>query len=70
MADVAATPGGTVVSVLGLPLSAVVLAPLLTTGSGAAATPLIIVGVIAAYLTTRALSRPDQSPAPAVVGHV
>ena len=50
MPDVDATPGGTVVSVL---------APLLTTGSGAGATPLIIVGVIAAYLTTRLLSRPD-----------
>jgi H+/Cl- antiporter ClcA len=68
-AAVAVGMGAAVVSVLGLPLSAVVLATLLTAGSGAGATPLIIVGVIAAYLMTRVLSRPDQVPAPAVGGH-
>jgi H+/Cl- antiporter ClcA len=70
--ETAAVAVGTVaavVSVLGLPLSAVVLATLLTANSGAGATPLIIVGVIAAYLTTRVLLRPDQAPAPAVGGH-
>ena len=32
--------------------------------SGAGRTPLIIVGVVVAYLTTRALSRPDRAAAP------
>jgi H+/Cl- antiporter ClcA len=62
-AAVAVGLGAATVSVLGLPLSAVVLATLLTAKSGAGATPLIIVGVVVAYLTTRALSRPDQPPA-------
>ena len=57
--------GAATVSALGLPLSAVVLASLLTANSGAGATPLIIVGVVAAYLTTRVLSRPDRMAAPA-----
>ena len=56
--------GAATVSALGLPLSAVVLATLLTSKSGAGATPLMIVGVVAAYLTTRVLSRPDQAPDP------
>ena len=56
--------GAATVSALGLPLSAVVLATLLTAQSGAGATPLIIVGVVVAYLTTRVLSRPDRAPAP------
>jgi H+/Cl- antiporter ClcA len=54
--------GAGVASVLRLPLSAVVLALLLTANSGAGAAPLVIVGVVAAYLTTLALSarhRPD-----------
>jgi hypothetical protein len=44
--------------VLRLPLSAVVLALLLTAKAGAGAGPLVIVGVVAAYLTTLALSAP------------
>jgi hypothetical protein len=48
--------GAGVASVLRLPLSAVVLALLLTAKSGAGAAPLVIVGVVAAYLTTLALS--------------
>ena len=40
----------------------IVMATLLTTGTGAGATPLVIVGVVAAYLTTRVLSRPDPAP--------
>ena len=63
-AAVAVGMGAATVSALGLPLSAVVLATLLTANSGAGATPLIIVGVVAAYLTTRVLSRPDRRPPP------
>ena len=62
-AAVAVGLGAATVSALGLPLSAVVLATLLTAQSGAGATPLIIVGVVVAYLTTRVLSRPDRAPA-------
>ncbi|MGZ8563220.1 MAG: chloride channel protein [Candidatus Limnocylindria bacterium] len=66
---VAVGMGAAVVSVLNLPLSAVVLAVLLTGASGAGATPLIIVGVVVAFLTTRVLSGLDSadavsSPAP------
>ena len=55
--------GAATVSALGLPLSAVVLATLLTLGGGGA-TPLVIVGVVAAIVTTRVLSRPDRTTAP------
>ena len=48
--------GAAVVSVLRLPLAATVLAVLLTAGAGAGAGPLIIVGVVVAYLITLALS--------------
>jgi H+/Cl- antiporter ClcA len=58
--------GAAVVAVLRLPLSAVVLATLLTVNSGAGSEPLIIVGVVAAYLTVQALpERDDPTPAPA-----
>jgi H+/Cl- antiporter ClcA len=58
--------GAAVVAILQLPLSAVILAVLLTGQSGYGATPLIIVGVVVAYVTTRALSaREEPSPAPA-----
>ena len=63
-AAVAVGLGAATVATLGLPLSAVVLASLLTANSGPGATPLIIVGVVAAYLTTRVLSRPDRAPPP------
>jgi H+/Cl- antiporter ClcA len=56
--------GAAVVSVLRLPLSTVVLAVLLTSGSGPGASPVIIVGVIVAYLTTIAVSRPPTATAP------
>ena len=49
--------GAAMVAVLQLPLSAVVLATLLTPQTGGGAEPLIILGVVAAFLTTRALSR-------------
>ena len=49
--------GAAMVAVLRLPLSAVVLATLLTAQTGGGAEPLIILGVVAAFLTTHALSR-------------
>jgi H+/Cl- antiporter ClcA len=47
--------GVAVVAVLRLPLSAVVLATLLTSGSGLGSGPVVIVGVTVAYLVTLAL---------------
>jgi hypothetical protein len=56
--------GAAVASVLRLPLSAVVLAALLTANSGAGALPLVIVGVVVAYVITTVLSpRPAGEPA-------
>jgi H+/Cl- antiporter ClcA len=52
---VAVGVGAGVVAVLRLPLSAVILATLLTSGAGLGVTPLIIVGVVVAYLVTIAL---------------
>jgi H+/Cl- antiporter ClcA len=49
--------GAAVGSVLGLPLSGVVLAVLLTSQAGLGASPLVIVGVVVAYVTTTSLSR-------------
>ena len=57
---VAVGMGAAVVSVLRLPLSAVVLAILLTSNSGPGAAPLVIVGVVVAYVTTQMLWR-DES---------
>jgi H+/Cl- antiporter ClcA len=54
---VAVGMGAGVVSVLGLPLSAVILAELLTVNSGQGASPLVILGVVVAYLTSRALAK-------------
>jgi hypothetical protein len=53
-----------VVAVLRLPLSAVVLAVLLTAKSGPGAAPLVIAGVVVAYLTTVVLAgwRADGPP--------
>jgi H+/Cl- antiporter ClcA len=62
-AAVAVGMGAAVVSVLKLPLSAVVLATLLTGSSGAAVGPLIIIGVVSAHLTTVGLSRLGASAA-------
>jgi H+/Cl- antiporter ClcA len=56
--------GAAVVAVLRLPLSAVVLATLLTANSGVGSEPLIIVGVVAAYLTVQALPARDAAPEP------
>jgi H+/Cl- antiporter ClcA len=52
---VAVGMGAAVVSVLRLPLAAVVLAVLLTSNSGPGAAPLVIVGVVVAYVTTQML---------------
>ena len=58
-----------VVAFLKLPLSAVVIATALTTSAGLAVGPLIIVGVVVAYLATLGLEgrlgTGDDTPAPA-----
>jgi H+/Cl- antiporter ClcA len=74
-AAVAVGLGTTTACVLGLPLTGVVVATLLCThGAGAGVEPLIIVGVVVAYVVTLALSRrakgsspdqPEPTPAPA-----
>jgi H+/Cl- antiporter ClcA len=57
--------GAAVVSVLRLPLSGAVLGILLLSTTGAGAAPLVIVGVVIAYLVTMALSaRAASEPAP------
>ena len=55
--------GAATASALRLPLSGVTLALLLTSQSGLGSGPLIIVGVIVAYLTTLAISRALEPPA-------
>jgi hypothetical protein len=60
--------GAGVAAVLRLPLSAVTLALLLTANAGLGAGPLVIVGVVAAYLTTLALSA-WAAPAPDAGNH-
>jgi H+/Cl- antiporter ClcA len=55
---VAVAVGAAVASVLRLPLSAVVLATVLTAKSGIGAMPLVIVGVVVAYVTSSFLSGP------------
>ena len=62
-AAVAVGMGAALASVLKLPLSAVVVATLLTSKSGAGVGPLIIVGVVVAHLTTVALSRRQTTEA-------
>jgi H+/Cl- antiporter ClcA len=63
---VAVGMGAAFASVLRLPLSAVVLATLLTTKAGTGDEPLIIVGVVVSYLTTLAIS---TRPATAAGAH-
>src|SRR5262249_61116130 len=60
--------GAAVASVLRLPLSAIVLALLLTGGSAGAA-PLIIVGVAVAYLTTLTLTERTRRHSPGIEQH-
>ena len=54
-----------VAAAIRLPLSATVLAVVLTAQSGAGSTPLVIVGVIVAFLTVRVADRAAPAPAPA-----
>src|SRR5262245_16071388 len=58
---VAVGMGAAVAAVLRLPLSAIVLATVLTSSSGLGTTPLIVIGVVAAYLVTVALPEPEGS---------
>jgi H+/Cl- antiporter ClcA len=60
--------GAAVVSVLRLPLSAVLLAILLTVNTGAGTTPLIVVGVVAAYIATIFINPPEKPEPPAADG--
>jgi H+/Cl- antiporter ClcA len=55
-AGVAVGIGAGTVAILRLPLSAVVIATLLTGGAGAGVAPLTIIGVVVAYLSTLGLS--------------
>jgi H+/Cl- antiporter ClcA len=57
---VAVCLGAALVTVLRLPLSAVLLALVLTDGVGKGVEPLVIVGVVAALVTTLALARGKQ----------
>ncbi len=52
-----------VAAVLGLPLSAIVIAAVLTAGSGAGSEPLVIVGTIVAYMVSRVLLPPPATEA-------
>jgi H+/Cl- antiporter ClcA len=56
-AGVAVCMGAAVVSILRLPLSAIVIVALLSTSAGPGVEPLVIVGVVVAYLATLALAR-------------
>ena len=58
--------GATVVSVLQLPLSSIIIA-LLVTQAGAGVVPLIIVGVVVAYIATKVLAA-RRTPAAAGSG--
>jgi len=49
--------GAGVVAILGLPLSAIVVATVLSSSAGPGVEPLVIVGVVVAYLATLALAR-------------
>jgi H+/Cl- antiporter ClcA len=64
-AGVAVGMGAAVVAVLRLPLSAVVIATLLTTHASDRVEPLIIVGVVVAYVITLLVSKqPAPRPEP------
>ncbi len=67
---VAVLMAATAVSILKLPLSATVIALLLTSKAGIATAPLIIVAVVVAYITIQTLSaaRGPAAPAPPAAG--
>ena len=58
---VAVGMGAAVAAVLRLPLSAIVLATVLTESAGLSTAPLIVIGVVVAYLITVALPEPERS---------
>jgi H+/Cl- antiporter ClcA len=60
--------GAATAAVLKLPLSAIVLATLLTSPAGTGQEPLIIVGVVLAYLVALAMSPTSPEPAPTDTG--
>jgi H+/Cl- antiporter ClcA len=60
---VAVGVGASVAAVLRLPLAAVILAVLLTSQAGLGVGPLIIVGVVVAYLVSLALPDPHEPQA-------
>ena len=62
---VAVLIGAMVVSMLRLPLSAIVIALIVTQG-GAGVAPLVIVGVVVAYIATQLLTARQESRSPAV----
>jgi H+/Cl- antiporter ClcA len=61
---VAVGMGAAVVAILRLPLAAVILATLLTSAGGVGAGPVVIIGVVVAYIVTLALpgSGPETTP--------
>lgn len=65
-AGVAVGMGAATVAVLRLPLSAVVLATLLTAPAGSNVEPLIIVGVVISYITTLTLAPSPDPPPPSI----
>ena len=67
---VAVGMGAAIAAVLRLPLAAIVLATLLTANSGTGDEPLIIVGVVVAYLITLRISAPAPAVSPAGDGAV
>ncbi len=60
--------GAGVVAVLRLPLSAVTLSTLLVSSSGIGVGPLIVLGVVVAYVTTIVVDPPKDPPQPALSG--
>ena len=62
---VAVGMGAATVAVLRLPLSAVVIASVLTAKAGAGAEPLVIVGVVVSYVVSVRLSAARRDGAPA-----
>ena len=67
---VAVGMGAAIAAVLRLPLTAIVLATLLTANAGTGDEPLIIVGVVVSYLVTLLISAPAPAASPAGDGTV
>lgn len=58
--------GASVAATLRLPLASILLAVILTASAGAGSSPLVIVGVVAAYLVVQLVDRePVPAPRPA-----